>query len=301
MKNDLVSLVIPTYNYGRYIKRAITSCLDQTYRHVEVLVIDDGSTDNTRELVSQYDGRVHYLYQENRGVSAARNKGLERATGEYIAFLDADDYLLPDSVSSRVEILKKHNDVGIVFTDTYSAKAGSGTVSTKNGNSRDRMSDRFYDDLLLHHLRFQTSAAMMRSSIAKRFSFPVHLRNGEDLVYFSKVFFAAKGYFLARPTVVNVRHDNSLRHDVAEILRQDMALVTAILDDPFYRGALEYMRKDLTSKRHLDLFRTLYLAGERERAFQHYRKAIAAKPGNLMKLSYLSKAAKLLFKTGKNS
>lgn len=276
--------------------KALNSCFEQSYRNIEVIVVDDGSTDDTRGVVAQL-GEVLYLFQENKGVSAARNKGLERASGELIAFLDADDYLLPDSVARRVEVLQKHPDVGIVFTDTYSRHDGSDVLSYKERNRRDRISDRFYEELLLSHLRFQTSAAMIRSSLAKRFSFPLNLSNGEDHVYFSKVFFAAKGYFLATPTVVNVHHGDSLRHNVDEVLRQDLAFVTAILDDPFYGGALEYLRKDLTSKRHLDLFRRLYLSGEGKRAREHYRKAVTMKPTNLLKLSYLSKALKSFFST----
>ena len=211
----LVSIIIPTYNYGRYLSKAVKSCLDQTYGNLEIIVVDDGSTDDTRVVVEGLDSRVAYVHQENQGVSAARNNGLRRAKGTFIAFLDADDYLLSDSVAARVEVLLKHPDVGIVFTDADSCDP-SGTVHHKERRLKDRVSDRFYEDLLLRHLRFQTSAVMLRSPLAKRFSFPVRLSNGEDIVYFAKVFFAAKGYFLARAATVNLSHADSLRHDVDE-------------------------------------------------------------------------------------
>ncbi len=292
----LVSVIIPTYNYGRYLGKALASCRDQTYQGLEIIVVDDGSTDDTRGVVERFGPDPVYIFQENQGVSRARNTGLDRARGELITFLDADDYLLPDSIAARVEILQSRPDIGIVFSDTYSCD-GEGNLSYKEKGRRDSVSERFYEDLLLRHLRFQTSAAMMRSSLAKRFSFPPELSNGEDIVYFSKVFFAAKGYFLARPTVVNLHHEDSLRHNVDEVLRQDMAFVGAVLDDPFYGGALEYMRNELTSKRHLDLFRRLYLAHEGARARRHYMKAIAVRPASLFKLSYLSKAIRSFFMT----
>lgn len=293
--DPLVSIIIPAYNYARYLDKALTSCREQTYKHLEIIVIDDGSTDNTRDVVARFP-EVVYLFQQNRGVSAARNNGLARATGAFIAFLDADDYLLPESVALRVELLKSHPDVGIIFTDTYSKAEESDVLSCKEGNRSDRVSTHFYEDLLLKHLRFQTSAAMIRADLAKAFSFPEHLANGEDLVYFTKVFFAAKGYFLARPAVVNVHHGDSLRHNVEEVLRQDTALVDTILTDPYYRGALDYMRRDLMCRRHLDLFRRLYLARETKRAREHYLKAILTKPASLFELRYLSKAIRSFFR-----
>ena len=291
----LVSIIIPTYNYGRYLSKAVKSCLDQTYGNLEIIVVDDGSTDDTRVVVEGLDSRVAYVHQENQGVSAARNNGLRRAKGTFIAFLDADDYLLSDSVAARVEVLLKHPDVGIVFTDADSCDP-SGTVHHKERRLKDRVSDRFYEDLLLRHLRFQTSAVMLRGPLAKRFSFPVRLSNGEDIVYFAKVFFAAKGYFLARAATVNLSHADSLRHDVDEVLRQDMALVTTIIDDPFYEGALEYMRKDLLARRHLKLFRRLYLSNEQAKARKHFLKALSIKPALALKPRYLSKAVKSLFR-----
>jgi len=290
----LVSIIIPTYNYGRYVAKAIRSCLDQKYGSLEIIVVDDGSVDDTAEIVGGFGTRVIYIFQENRGVSAARNAGLHRAGGSFVAFLDADDYLLEDSVAVRAEVLQNHPEIGVVFTDTCSSD-GEGNVYYHGRGGKDRVSDRFYEDLLLRHLRFQTSAAMIRAPLAKRFSFPIHLSNGEDVVYFSKVFFAARGCFLAKPTVVNLHHDDSLRHDVNEILRQGMSFVATILEDPFYEGGLEYMRKELTSKRHLELFRRLYRAKEGARAREHYVKALRLRPASALNLSYLSKAVRSLF------
>lgn len=291
----LVSIIIPTYNYGQYLSKAVDSCIHQSYRNIEIIVVDDGSTDDTRVVTEGLDDRLVYVYQENKGVSAARNNGLGVASGDFVAFLDADDYLLPESVAMRVEVLQKHPDVGIVFTDTDSCDP-SGKVRHKERGLKDRISERFYEGLLLSRLRFQTSAVMIRAPLAKQFSFPEHMSNGEDLVYFAKVLFAAKGYFLARALTVNLSHPDSLRHDVEEVLRQDTTLVTTVIDDPFYGGALEYMRKDLLAHRHLDLFRRLYLSNEGTKAREHYLKALSIKPALALKSRYLSKAIKSLLK-----
>jgi glycosyltransferase involved in cell wall biosynthesis len=287
MNDPVVTIIIPTYNYGSYLTKAIKSCLHQTYEELEIIVVDDGSTDDTREIVGQFPD-IEYVFQENQGVSTARNTGLDLAKGEFVAFLDADDYLLENSVSARVEVFRSHPDVGIVFTDTYSEDS-EGRLHNKEKNRKDIISDRFYEDLLLKHLRFQTSAAMLRSEVAKRFSFVPHLSNGEDLVYFAKVFFAAKGYFRATPTVVNVHHEDSLRHDVKKLLHQNDLFLAALFDDPFYKGKIEYMRRKLTAKRHLEIFRKLYQFGEDKQAKKHYRKALSIDFGVLFDLNYFSK------------
>ncbi|HZF73410.1 MAG TPA: glycosyltransferase family A protein, partial [Gemmatimonadaceae bacterium] len=88
----LISIVIPCYNRAHIVRETIDSVLAQTYRNFEVILIDDGSTDNTREVVSSYDDRrIRYFYKANGGLSAARNSGLDSARGEFVAFLDSDD------------------------------------------------------------------------------------------------------------------------------------------------------------------------------------------------------------------
>src|SRR4051794_16299795 len=96
----LISAVIPTYNYGRFVAGAIDGALAQTYPHVEVIVVDDGSTDDTASIVARYADRgVRYVRQPNAGAAAARNRGLVEACGELIAFCDADDVWTPDKLA----------------------------------------------------------------------------------------------------------------------------------------------------------------------------------------------------------
>ena len=97
-----VSVVIPTYNRAGFVREAITSVLRQDYPDIELIVVDDGSHDNTAAVVSGFGPAVRYLWQENRGVSAARNRGVATTTGDLIAFLDSDDLWLPSKVSAQV-------------------------------------------------------------------------------------------------------------------------------------------------------------------------------------------------------
>jgi GT2 family glycosyltransferase len=113
--NPLVSVMMPTYNNGRYIGQAIESIYAQNYKNIEVIVIDDGSTDNTKEIIKKYQD-IKYFYIEHKGISLARNIALEKSKGEYIAFCDSDDYWLPEKLNTQMQYFKDHPDCEIVFT-----------------------------------------------------------------------------------------------------------------------------------------------------------------------------------------
>ena len=112
-----VSVIIPTYNSDGYITQAITSVLSQTYSDYEIIVIDDGSTDDTRTALISYMDKITYLYQDNRGVSAARNLGIRHARAELIAFLDADDVWLPQKLEEQLRFVTQNSHVALVFGD----------------------------------------------------------------------------------------------------------------------------------------------------------------------------------------
>lgn len=112
-----VSVVVPTYNCAKFLGRTIDSALRQTYRDFEIIVVDDGSTDGTQALIAAYEESVRYVYQTNQGASAARNAALSRASGELIAYLDADDLWRPDKLSRQVEFLDAHSTCGLVHTE----------------------------------------------------------------------------------------------------------------------------------------------------------------------------------------
>jgi len=112
----LVSIIVPVYNGERFVERAIASALAQTYRNIELIVVDDGSTDRTAPKVSAFqDSRIQYVYQENRERGAARNNGIRNSAGKYITFLDADDRYLPEKVQRQVEFLLANPQFKVVY------------------------------------------------------------------------------------------------------------------------------------------------------------------------------------------
>ena len=125
-----VSVIVPAYQGDRYLERAISSVLQQTFTDSEVIVVDDGSTDRTRQVLQPHWDKIRYVYQENQGVAAARNRGIALSRGRWVAFLDQDDEFLPDKLATQmaaVQNLPEETDVGIVHSGWQIAGDG-GTV-----------------------------------------------------------------------------------------------------------------------------------------------------------------------------
>lgn len=114
MKQPLVSVIIPNYNYAHYLREALDSVLAQTYPRVEIIVIDDGSRDDSKDVIRSYGERVRLIEQKNQGVSAARNRGVEASSGELIAFLDADDVWMPAKLELQVQRILEDAEIGLV-------------------------------------------------------------------------------------------------------------------------------------------------------------------------------------------
>lgn len=128
-KPGLISVVIPCYNRAHIVRETLDSVLAQSYPDLEILIIDDGSTDNTWGVITTYnDSRIRYFYQNNGGLSAARNTGLEVARGEFIAFVDSDDLWYPWKLAAQIEIFKRHPEVGLIWSDMSTFATLSGGI-----------------------------------------------------------------------------------------------------------------------------------------------------------------------------
>lgn len=126
-----VSVIIPTYNREHIVLNAIQSVIDQTFKDFEIIVVDDGSKDRAEETVkNKYGDKIHYFYQMNKGVPAARNQGIKIARGEYIAFLDDDDIWLPEKLRHQVTLLDSYLNVGLVYTNYYKVQSGKKSANT---------------------------------------------------------------------------------------------------------------------------------------------------------------------------
>ena len=134
--NPLISVILPTFNRGWILKEAVDSVLAQEFEDFELIVVDDGSTDNTRELLMGYSDSLRVMYQQNAGVSAARNRGIREATGGYIAFLDSDDLWLPKKLSIQTAFFKDKPDARVCQTEEIWIRNGV-RVNPKKRHRRD--------------------------------------------------------------------------------------------------------------------------------------------------------------------
>ncbi len=132
----LVSVLIPAYDVEEYVAAAIESALDQTYPHVEVVVVNDGSTDGTAAAIAPYRDRITYVDQANRGLAGARNEAIRASSGSLLALLDADDLWLPDRLEHCVTVLEQEPDVGLVTSDAFLIEDGVRTERHCYGDRR---------------------------------------------------------------------------------------------------------------------------------------------------------------------
>ncbi|MEK7195139.1 MAG: glycosyltransferase [Patescibacteria group bacterium] len=120
-QHPLVSIIIPAYNAANYVKEAIDSALSQIYHNIEIIVVDDGSTDDTKKILEPYvrGNKIKYIYQGNKGLSGARNTGIKDSLGEYVALLDTDDIFLPEKIEKQVEHLETDPACDVSYCDLY--------------------------------------------------------------------------------------------------------------------------------------------------------------------------------------
>jgi glycosyltransferase involved in cell wall biosynthesis len=176
MTPPFFSIIIPTYNREHLLSKAIESVIAQTYSHWELIIVDDGSTDNTKELIqnlSNNDSRIRYIYQENAERSAARNNGILKAKGKYICFLDSDDYYLPNHLCNLKDSI---NDSNTIY---YSGLAIDNNESILHRNEWPVNGLKKFNDLCIATIHSQQVCIPI--GVAKQFLFNKSIRIAEDL------------------------------------------------------------------------------------------------------------------------
>ncbi len=178
----LVSIIVPAFNAKKYIKETIESVLNQTYKNWELIVVDDGSTDETAEIVQSFsDDKIILIKQDNRGVSSARNRGIDKAGGKYITFLDADDVLPPHSLEVRVKYLEDNKNIDLL----------DGKIFLKDSELKDNVKiyTPYYKGKLLPRIIDLDSRVfchvcyMIRSKALNKVRFKEGMTHAEDLLF----------------------------------------------------------------------------------------------------------------------
>lgn len=198
-----ISVIIPLYNKAAEIERTLRSVLEQSLQPLEIIVVDDGSTDGSAAIVERVGGeRVRLIRQQNRGVSAARNKGIELSRGEYVAFLDGDDRWMPDYLKSLTDFITRYPDCGAYGVAFY-VDSGDGLVLADTPQTEGEVD--FFAESMQRYVLIPSAATLRRDVLLDVGGFPNGMRMGEDQFLWTKVARSAKVAFLPTPLVVYSR------------------------------------------------------------------------------------------------
>ncbi len=217
MKNlPLVSIIIPTFNRQHFVGDAIDSCLAQSYPNCEIIVIDDGSTDDTESFLRhQYGNQIRYIHQANQGPGIARNRGVAAARGDYIQFCDADDQLASQKVQTCIDYLQAHPEVAVVHTH-YQFVASDGSTPLETTPFPQFTEDIFCELLRLTGCHILISSTMMRTAAFRDVGgFPddAEFRSAEDWDLFLRLAAKYKFHGIDEPLVYRRMHGDMLSDD----------------------------------------------------------------------------------------
>ncbi len=178
--SSLVSVIIPSYNSAAYLAEAIDSAFKQTFKNIEIIVIDDGSSDNTADIIKPYLNRIQYYKKQNAGPASARNVGLSHAKGDYVAFLDADDVWVPEKLEKQLKLIESNPAIGIVTCGEHQMDVnGKVFDSTRYIQYKDK--NEFLNQMLIKNMVGGGSCCVVRRKCFDRIGlFDENLRGTED-------------------------------------------------------------------------------------------------------------------------
>lgn len=227
MNQPLVSIIIPCYNAEKFLYKTIQSVVSQNYSNLEILCINDGSTDSTEQIINGFgDERINYLYKENSGVSDTRNKGIEIATGKYVVFLDSDDIFSPEFIEKRVTFLEEHKEYGFCSSRVIKINENEEVVTR---DSRGPYTPSLLEDILLYKDGISTcpSIFMIRKRVLNEHNirFNVHLSSSADRFFLIELSMHCSCGFIEKGAELYYRiHGESMSHKLTTKLVSDNRL-----------------------------------------------------------------------------
>lgn len=229
-----VSVIIPTFNCGGFIERALRSVAAQTYRDYEIIVVDDGSTDNTRDIVANWRSALIYLYRPNHGLASARNFGIAHADGEFIAYLDADDMWYPEKLDLQVKFMDNHSECGLLHTGLAVIDENDAPIfhDWHKENNYKALSGHCLLDMLRSNL-VQCPTVMERRSCYDRIGgFDERFKRVEDYLHWTQILLAgyALGYIDKPLAMYRWRH-GSLSKNNAEMMASTVEMFRILVEE----------------------------------------------------------------------
>ncbi len=286
------SIIIPAYNYGHYLATAIEAALNQGDTDYEVLIVDDGSTDNTRDVAKAYldrpDSPVRYVYQRNRGLAGARNRGIDEARGDWLLFPDADDRLLPDALKKFNAFLEQHPQTDMVFAG-YIGVDAQGRGKTKAAAAVSGEADRDFRGYVLGRFTMANGAILFNKRILERLRYPESLRNNEDYVVNAQTFALFHCASFPDPVLEVHAHEDRLRHNLETLKVGGLSVVDLLFNPEILPLRFMPLRQHFLSRMLLSRFRTFYKAAHYREAMEYFRQAVNTKPVNILSPYYMKR------------
>ncbi len=288
-KNPLISVIIPTYNMAEYVGEAIDSVLSQTYKNIEIIIVDDGSKDNTREILKRYNSCIKYIYQENKGLSAARNTGIRVSKGAFLAFLDADDMWLPEKLECQIRLISIYNTVGIVGCSDYIINEETKIIELFQRNN-DPCKKGLLKTLFMRNMVSGGSEALVRRECFEKVGlFDERLKSAEDwdmwlrISTFYEIKFA-KEYL----TKIRVRSDSMCSpSNVATMLENELFVVDKFFTSKNGLNLLDsLLKRKIYSYRYFRAANSCKLAENDRDAKKYLIKSFCLYPFNFWDNSY---------------
>lgn len=230
-----VSIIIPAYNCEDFILETIESILSQTYKDYEIIVVNDGSTDRTAEILQRYGNKIRYIYQPNGGTCKAVNTGILNAKGDYIAFIDHDDGWLPDKLSLQVSLLEKNRTLGLVYSDAYLLKNESFASPTAQsirafcqwGSPR---RGKIFQDLFLNNFIVSSSVVVRKECFEKVGMFQTSAQPVEDYDRWLRIAANYEIDYIDKPLAKYRTHDRCHSKDSVVDTEARIRVTTGILN-----------------------------------------------------------------------
>lgn len=268
------SIIIPTYNRSSFLTKSIKSVIAQTYKNWEIIIIDDGSTDDTKLVfnrLSEIDDRIRYVFQENQERSAARNNGISESIGNWITFLDSDDIYHPGHLEEFVKIIRKNNFCEGLYFSGISANSYDNTLQEYNTDSLNDI-----EFVLLN--TFATPQACVAKNIFRKHSFNENITNGEDRELWVRILEENKLFYHKNRTIIQINHSErsvnlgsefeslkTLKYIIRENLQKlSRKAIKTIISNAYFRIAKNYIFKKQFLKAIFYLVLSLIKSSENE-------------------------------------
>jgi len=281
MKKPKVSIIIPTYNMGHYITTAIESIFFQIYKNYEIIVVDDGSTDNTEEILSQYGNKIRIISQNHKGLACARNLGIRNSRGEYIALLDADDAWLPNRLLKQVPILDNKPRIGLVHSNLIEIDDNGNTLGISSQTKR-LTTNSIALNLLFRSQHILCPTVLLRKKCLQDvgvFDENLSWFGVEDRDLWIRIAMHWKIEYINIPLALyRIRHD-AMSKNIKKMMKARYYIVKKYTKNLF---GFSLLRQRMLSAIHLELADGLAWRGNPDKSLQEYFKAIKLFPFNII-------------------